>query len=48
MKLNLLKLKNYQQLRKTWEQICTAVFLKLCTKFPGKRESRSGTGARGT
>ena len=23
-------------------------FWKFCTKFPGKRASRSGTGARGT
>ena len=42
------KTKNKKQLQKTQTPFCTAVFLKLCTKFQGKQASRSNTGSWGT
>ena len=36
---------NHEKRRHYFVQQC---LLKLCTKFQGKRTSRSGTGARGT
>ena len=47
IKVILLKIKNYYY-KKPWHPLVLQCFVKLCSKFQGKRESRSNTGARGT